>query len=168
MDYEVYKALSVKLRIAASPFQAICDSLLNLAATVCESQFAILSLKDTHSHLFVSTLGITGLEEVADVDSICSYAAANSLIEVEDAMVDVRFCNNPYVTGEPHIRSYAGVPVCLPTGEKLGTICVFDQSPRVLQSHQAKALMSISKVLFNTMVAQDIMFKQITQSESPL
>ena len=165
MNQIILKALSTKLRIASSPFQAVCDSLLNLAVSICEVELAILSLKDTESHLFVSTLGIEGLNEVALEDSICTIADANCIVEVEDAGANPRLKDNPYVTGEPYIRFYAGVPVCLPTGEQLGTICVFDNVPRILQPCRANVLVNIAKIFFDVLIAQDFVLKQITKYE---
>lgn len=160
------KALSLKLRIASSPFQAICDSLLNLASTICETRFALISLKDIHAHIFITAIGIEGVDEIAVEHSFCRYATANTLIEIEDATVDERFRDNPYVTDDPRIRFYAGVPIALPTGEDIGTICVFDQTPKRLNEQQKQALTDIAKTFLNTMVAQDFVFKKIASSDS--
>ncbi len=161
------ETLKLKLRIAASPFQSICNSIVKLAANVCETEYALISVKDSHAHLFVSTIGIEGLQEVALNDSFCSYAKANELIEVEDAKVDPRFEHNPYVVGEPFIRFYAGVPISLPLGEQIGTVCVFGNTPKKLSPIQSAALLNISKVLLQTMVAEDSICKQISSLKSP-
>ncbi len=166
MEKQQSSAMSLKLKIAASPFQAICDSLLDLATTVCGTDYAIISLKDSCAHLFVSTVGFSGIQEIALNDSFCRHSVPNELIEIEDAQADDRFWDNPYVKGEPNIRFYAGVPITMPLGEQIGTICVFGQTPKLLDSHQKDALLGISKVLFNTIIAQEFVLKQLANLPS--
>ena len=49
---------------------------------------------------------------------------------MSDALQDERFCDHPLVVGEPHIRFYAGFPIESPSGERMGTLCIFDTVPR--------------------------------------
>ena len=49
---------------------------------------------------------------------------------VPDATRDPRFADNPFVTGEPFVRFYAGAPLSLPSGDIVGTLCVMDTQPR--------------------------------------
>lgn len=63
--------------------------------------------------------------------SFCTHAVQqNGVFEVPDATEDQRFANNPLVTGDPHIRFYAGVPLRTQSGARIGTICVIDNCPR--------------------------------------
>jgi PAS domain S-box-containing protein len=49
---------------------------------------------------------------------------------IEDARLDERFSGSPYVTGEPHIRFYAGAPILMSDGLCLGALYVYDTEPR--------------------------------------
>jgi len=64
---------------------------------------------------------------------------------VEDALQDARFSGNPLVLGEPHIRFYAGAPLLSSDGLALGSLCVFDSTPRLLAGPQADALRALSR-----------------------
>jgi diguanylate cyclase (GGDEF)-like protein len=49
---------------------------------------------------------------------------------ISDAQQDERFSDNPLVTGDPHIRFYAGHPIKAPGGQPIGALCVIDSHPR--------------------------------------
>jgi PAS domain S-box-containing protein len=66
---------------------------------------------------------------------------------IPDALLDPRFADNPLVTGEPHVRFYAGKPLKGPTGRRLGTLCVFDVRPRSLNETQLAALRDLAAVV---------------------
>jgi len=61
---------------------------------------------------------------------------SNDLFEVPDALTDERFNTNPLVLNPPKVRFYAGVPLQSEQGHNLGTLCVIDRKPRVLDPHQ--------------------------------
>jgi PAS domain S-box-containing protein len=60
---------------------------------------------------------------------------------VLDAAADPRFAGNPLVTGDPHIRFYAGAPLVLASGHRIGTLCIIDPAPRAeFTAHEAEVL----------------------------
>ncbi len=65
---------------------------------------------------------------------------------VPDAAADPRFAANPLVTGEPHIRFYAGAPLVLAGGHRIGTLCVIDPAPREqFTAHEAEVLQLMAR-----------------------
>src|SRR5262249_25773371 len=71
------------------------------------------------------------LREVLRDDSFCGHAIFERRpLVVSDALTDHRFADNPYVTGPPGVRFYAGHPLILSNGCCVGTLCILDTKPR--------------------------------------
>ena len=122
------------------------DDLTCLAAQICDAPIALISLVDRDRQWFKSRVGLDA-EETSRKVSFCAHAIHHpgELLEVEDALEDQRFAGNPLVTGDPHIRFYAGMPIVDAAGLALGTLCVIDRKPRVLKQAQRRALKALSR-----------------------
>ena len=93
---------------------------------------ALVSLVDVDRQWFKSQVGIAARETPRDM-SLCAHAIlGDDLLEVPDALTDERFADNPLVTGGPRMRFYAGMPLVLRSGARVGTLCVADTRPRKL------------------------------------
>lgn len=116
------------------------DALTRLAAYVCQTPIAAIGLVDRNRQWFKSKLGFISQEEPRDI-TFCAYTIVqNELLIVQDTLTDQRFATNPFVTCDPYIRFYAGVPLINPEGLVLGTLSVLDRIPRDLSSEQQEAL----------------------------
>ena len=122
------------------------DDLTYLAAQICDAPIALISLVDRDRQWFKSRVGLDA-EETSRKVSFCAHAIHHpgELLEVEDALEDQRFAGNPLVTGDPHIRFYAGMPIVDAAGLALGTLCVIDRKPRVLKQAQRRSLKALSR-----------------------
>lgn len=121
------------------------DDLTRLAAHICGAPIALVSLVDRDRQWFKSRVGVAAAETPRE-QSFCAHAVAQkATLVVPDAAADPRFAANPLVTGSPNIRFYAGAPLTAPSGHALGSVCVIDRRPRVLEPAQLNALEALSR-----------------------
>ena len=120
--------------------EQVYDDLARLAAHVCQTPIALVSLIDTDRQWFKARVGLD-TQETSIEHSFCAHAvAAGKVLVVPNAMLDARFRDNPLVTGPPDIRFYAGTPLLSRDGHALGTLCVIDREPRELGEQQLEML----------------------------
>jgi signal transduction histidine kinase len=121
------------------------DDITKIASYVCQTPISIISLVDDGRQWFKSEIGL-GVRQTPMDQSICAHAILeHSFLEVEDVTKDPRFDCNPLVTGEPHLRFYAGALLRTPDGLPLGTVCVLDDKPRVLSVEQREVLAALAR-----------------------
>ena len=118
----------------------IFDDLTRLAAYVCQTPTALISLVDANRQWFKARVGVQARETPRNI-SFCGHAIlVRDCFIIEDALFDERFADNPLVLNEPFVRFYAGMPLWSPEGFAIGTLCVMDKKPRKLDGKQIGAL----------------------------
>ncbi|OQK36628.1 diguanylate cyclase [Vibrio vulnificus] len=122
------------------------DRITRIARRLFDVPIALVSLVDEDRQWFKSCIGLNASETPRDI-SFCGHAilGTDTLI-VEDASQDARFADNPLVTGEPHIRFYAGVPLMFEHSSCLGTLCIIDSKPRTLNEDERLDLIDLAKM----------------------
>lgn len=132
--------------ILDTPPEQAFDDLTLLAAQICQVPTAMVSLVDDDRQWFKSRIGLTASETARDI-AFCAHTIldADTVLEVRDAQADIRFHDNPLVTGRPGVRFYAGAPLVSPDGHAIGALCVMDRQPRTLTPDQLAALRALSR-----------------------
>jgi len=126
------------------------DDIVALAARICETPMAVISLLDEKRQWFKSRIGLEVSETPKEI-AFCQHTIRQEeVFVVHDAQSDREFAHNPMVTGPPHIRFYAGAPLTAQNGFALGSLAVLDTVPRKLSDLQMEAL----RVLSRQVVAQ--------------
>lgn len=134
-----------RYRILDTPQEPAFDRIVRLAALLLDVPIALISLIDAERQWFKSRYGLE-VPETARALAFCDHAIhGRDVMVVSDAEQDPRFSGNPLVTGDPHIRFYAGAPLVTPDGFALGTICAIDRTPRQLNARDAAVLTALAE-----------------------
>jgi class 3 adenylate cyclase len=122
------------------------DEITELAAQICQCPVAVIGFVDETRDWKKSKYGLPPDFVVPRQISLCSTTiCGNDIINVPDLTKDDRFRNNPFVAGEPYLRTYCGMPLINPEGYALGTLCVIDFQPRELNFEQTEAVRRLSR-----------------------
>ncbi|MFM0752834.1 GAF domain-containing protein [Paraburkholderia strydomiana] len=132
--------------VVDTPEEEAFDEITRLAATLLEAPIALLTLLTPERQWFKSHWGLERSETPRSW-AFCNFTIQqDDVFVVEDAVADLRFAENPLVTGEPHIRFYAGVSVRDIQGYALGSLAVIDRAPRRLLQSQRDALSTLGRL----------------------
>jgi two-component sensor histidine kinase len=122
--------------ILDTPRESDFDEVVKVASAICGTPISVINLIDEGRQWFKAEVGL-GVRETPLDSSICAHAILQpGLFIVPDTTLDRRFADNPLVTGDPHLRFYAGALLETPEGFPLGTVCVLDYKPRELDDTQ--------------------------------
>ncbi len=121
--------------------EAQYDEITALAADICETPLALITLVDDSRQWFKSAYGLN-ITETPRKFSFCSVAieTPEKPLLINKIDENSRFWSNPFVAGEPFIKSYFGIPILSPEGLPIGTLCVLDTKPRELSDKQINVL----------------------------
>lgn len=116
------------------------DELTRLAASIFDTPMSAVSLVDRDRQWFAGNTGLADAETPRDVSFCAQTVAERRRLVVPDARLHPRFGTYRNVTGEPHVRFYAGSPLLDEDGHALGALCVIDERPGDLGPRQREAL----------------------------
>lgn len=133
--------------ILDTPCEERFDRLTRVAQKLFDVPIALISLVDENRQWFKSSVGLEMAETPRDV-SFCGHAILDdSILVVPDAARDERFRDNPLVVGEPYVRFYAGYPLTVWGGNRLGTLCILDHQPREFGDSERRLLTDLGTLV---------------------
>ncbi len=134
------------LGVLDTPPDPVLDELAHVASRICGTPIALVSLVDEARQWFKARVGLAAAETPREL-AFCAHAIhGRGLFEIADSHADPRFADNPLVTGPPHVRFYAGMPLVVDEAA-LGTLCVIDHVPRELTTDQRDALQALARAV---------------------
>lgn len=107
------------------------EDIVDTIQAVVPAPIVLISLVDEWRQWFKARRGLEASETPRDYAFCAHTILAEKPMVVEDATKDARFFDNPLVAGSPYVIAYAGVPITLTCGARLGTVCAIDNKPRV-------------------------------------
>jgi len=141
------------LDVLDTPSEERFDRLTRLAKRMFDVPIALVSLVDENRQWFKSCIGLDVSETPRDI-SFCGHAIlGNEIFIIPDAIKDERFSDNPLVLNEPYIRFYAGCPLRYLDGSTLGTLCIIDTQPKVLNEEDLDALKDLAELAEHELMA---------------
>lgn len=135
-----------RLHVLDTPAEGAYDDIARLASVICRTPMAMVSLVDQDRVWFKARLGLD-LLEIPRARACCAYAILRTDMPfvVADAAADPRFSGNPLFGTGSLGGYYAGAPIVTATGAALGTVCVVDRTPRMLEAAQVDALRVLAR-----------------------
>lgn len=136
-----------KLDILDTDSEERYDRITRMAKKLFNVQVAVISVIDDHRQWYKSKQGIEISEVPRDI-TFCSYTLSSpEILLVEDATQDERFAENPFVISEPNVRFYAGYPLKVTPNVILGTLCIFDDKPRIMNAEEIQIFEDFGKIV---------------------
>ena len=135
-----------QMQLLDTPPDDRLDTITHLARRLFDVPIALVTLVDRDRQWFKSRAGSEAVESPRDI-SICGHVIVqDEVFVVEDTLSDQRFHDNPLITGDPHIRFYAGMPLKAPSGHRIGTLCVIDTAPREFSGESRDLLQNLARL----------------------
>ena len=144
------------LGILDTPAEERFDRLARMAQRYFGVETCLVSLVDADRQWFKSRQGLA-TDETPRTVSFCGHTILDeTAFIVTDTHEDARFSDNPLVTGEPHIRFYAGYPVHSPNGHRIGTLCLIDPTPRSFSHEDTETLRDLAGMVDDELLAASL------------
>ncbi|MDX2377108.1 SpoIIE family protein phosphatase [Microbacterium sp. LRZ72] len=144
VDEETRQRALDALQILDTPPDERVDRVTRLAQELFGVPMVSVTLLDRDRQWRKSQIGLGGQEASREGAFCDATIRQDDTLVVEDASIDTFFADNPFVTGDPHLRFYAGHPLQAPGGEHVGTFCILDTAPRSLTERQREMLRDLA------------------------
>ncbi|MBN8836463.1 MAG: GAF domain-containing sensor histidine kinase [Sphingobacteriia bacterium] len=140
-----------------------------LAAKIAGTEISLINLIDTYTQWTIANYGMP-LEQMEREESVCQYTIATpEQFEVKRLSADERFSSKFYVSGEPKLDYYFGIPLVTSNGYSLGALCVLDKKQKDISPEKVELLKIVAKEIVNRLISlktiQELKSKVSTASD---
>lgn len=148
------------LKILDTPPEQRYDEVVALAKHLFDVPIAYIAVIDADRQWFKAKRGLDVAQTPRDT-SFCGHTILRSEpLVIPDALEDPRFADNPMVTGEPHVRFYAGHPLRGPGGQNVATLCLVDTQPRPFDEKDVQSLAHLATLAERQLKMVDVIGSQ--------
>ena len=146
-DEDARLAALQELALLDTPNEPVFDRITRLVTHLLNVPIATVTLVDANRQWFKSQIGLDIQETSRDV-AFCAYTVVQAApLVVNDARLDARFANNPFVTQPDGLRFYVGIPLKTTQGYVLGSLCAMDTKPRSLSATEQAAMQDLADIV---------------------
>lgn len=136
------------------------DETVRLTAELLDFPIAAISILGQEEQIFKAQIGLP-MNRTPIEHAFCSHTVdQNDGLVVEDTTRDHRFNTNPFVTGDLGIRAYAGAPLVMPDGRRVGALFVLDRIPRTISAAKLNTLHLLSRQVVIQMQLEEMIARQ--------
>lgn len=133
-----------RLEVSSLPEPAL-DDITTLVTQICATSAAAIAFIERDRVWFKSRIGLPS-RTMLRVDAPCDETIlGDDIFQIPDAADDAHYPNGYIPVGEATYRFYAGTPLRTSDGQAVGTLCVFDESPRRLDEVEANTLRVLAR-----------------------
>jgi diguanylate cyclase (GGDEF)-like protein len=123
------------------------DRIVEIAKRRFKVPIALVAFMDSERNFFKATGGLAVSESPRSL-SFCGYTIlGDEALVINDARRDPRFAENPLVAGELNLCFYAGAPLIVSNGQRIGTLCLLDTKPRQFTEDNVHDLQDMASIV---------------------
>jgi diguanylate cyclase (GGDEF)-like protein len=135
--------------ILDTPNEEAFDRIARLVCRIMKVPMATVTFLDGHRQWFKAREGVANCEDERRIAFCDMTIRENAPLIATDASTDPRFASNPLVTGAPHLRFYAGIPLRTSEGQNIGTLCALGTAPRAIDPGEIAILSDLASIVMN-------------------
>lgn len=145
-----------RLAILDTAAEPLFDSFARLAARIAARPVAFIGFADESRVWCKAATGLEPGTEFPRAGAFCDHALhGEGIFEVADAQDDPRFAGHPLTGAGSYLRCYAGVPLVMPGGARVGVLAVAAQRPGMLDAFQRAQLEELASSVVHALAARE-------------
>ncbi len=145
-----------RLKILNTPLEDRFERITRMVCFLLKVPISAVSLVVDDTQWFKSIQGLNASGTARNVAFCAHTILGDDILVVPDARADERFHDNPLVTEDPSIRFYAGQPLTLGDGLRVGALCAIDRVPRQITDEEKQVLRDLGKLVERELISQEI------------